>query len=87
MNPELSKEEVKEFYKRLERDAAGGAYNLNPDVLFTTTLVEGLLTNRKRYGYALCPCRLTGGTREADLDIICPCDYRDADLDDYDTCF
>jgi ferredoxin-thioredoxin reductase catalytic subunit len=35
----------------------------------------------------LCPCRLSGGSREADLDVICPCDYRDADLDEYDTCY
>jgi ferredoxin-thioredoxin reductase catalytic subunit len=78
---------VAELYGRLEKDAAAGGYHLNPDVAFTTQLVEGLVTNTGRYGYQLCPCRLTGGSKEADLDIICPCDYRDPDLDEYDTCF
>jgi|GEM_PF-1063584 len=34
-----------------------------------------------------CPCRLTEGKKEIDLDILCPCDYRDPDLNDYGTCF
>jgi ferredoxin-thioredoxin reductase catalytic chain len=37
--------------------------------------------------YWLCPCRLGDGAREEDLDIICPCDYRDADLAEYGCCF
>jgi ferredoxin-thioredoxin reductase catalytic subunit len=53
----------------------------------TLDLVRGLTDNKERYGYMLCPCRLSGGSREADLDVICPCDYRDADLDEYDTCY
>ncbi len=31
-------------------------------------------------------CRLASGAKE-DLDIICPCDYRDPDLDEYDACY
>jgi ferredoxin-thioredoxin reductase catalytic subunit len=27
------------------------------------------------------------GDREKDLDIICPCDYRDADLEEFDQCY
>jgi len=34
-----------------------------------------------------CPCRLAEGVREKDLDIICPCDYRDPDLDEYGACY
>jgi ferredoxin-thioredoxin reductase catalytic subunit len=56
-------------------------------VPFTDELAQGLATNVQRYGYPLCPCRLTGGSRQADLDIICPCDYRDQDLAEYDTCY
>ena len=87
MSADVSAEEIEGLYRRLEADAAAGWYHLNPDVSFTTQLVEGLATNTERYGYPLCPCRLTGGGRQADLDIICPCDYRDPDLDEYDTCF
>ncbi|HTP57862.1 MAG TPA: ferredoxin-thioredoxin reductase catalytic domain-containing protein, partial [Spirochaetia bacterium] len=43
--------------------------------------------NEARYGYWACPCRLASGSKEQDLDIICPCDYRDPDLDQYDTCY
>lgn len=53
----------------------------------TKELIEGLLVNEKRYGYWACPCRLAEGKKEMDLDIICPCDYRDPDLNDYGSCF
>jgi ferredoxin-thioredoxin reductase catalytic subunit len=46
-----------------------------------------LIINRKRYGYQACPCRLSEGKKEEDLDIICPCDYRDSDLDEYGACY
>lgn len=87
MTVEVTPEEVDELYQKLVEDTGAGGYHINPDMSNTMPLVEGLLTNAKRYGYRLCPCRLTGGSKEADLDILCPCDYRDADLDEYDTCF
>ncbi len=46
-----------------------------------------MLVNGQRYGYWACPCRLASGKREADLDIICPCDYRDPDLGEYGACY
>ena len=62
-------------------------YHLNPDREFTDGLLDGLLVNEERYGYQACPCRLATGTKQQDLDIICPCDYRDPDLDEYDSCY
>lgn len=62
-------------------------YYLNPDAEFTTALLASLLVNEERYGYQACPCRLAAGIRAEDLDIICPCDYRDADTTDYGSCF
>ncbi|MDY6892817.1 MAG: ferredoxin-thioredoxin reductase catalytic domain-containing protein [Chloroflexota bacterium] len=79
--------EVDEHYERLNRAAESRGYHLNPDIEFTKELVEGLITNRKRYGYQACPCRLASGNKEADRDIICPCVYRDPDLEEYDSCF
>ena len=84
---EISQEEIDRFYEQLKKDAAAGAYNLNPDAEFTRSLVRGLLTNLKRYGYQACPCRLASGVKEEDLDIICPCDYRDADVVEFGACF
>lgn len=83
----ISPEKVEALYARLNREANAAGYNLNPDKEFTLGLVEGLLVNEARYGYWACPCRLAEGTREKDLDMICPCDYRDPDLGEYGTCY
>ncbi|MGD2066613.1 MAG: ferredoxin-thioredoxin reductase catalytic domain-containing protein, partial [Candidatus Bathyarchaeota archaeon] len=50
-------------------------------------LLEGLLKNEERYGYPSCPCRLASGKIEYDRDIICPCDYRDPDIEEYGFCY
>lgn len=81
------KEEIEDLYKKLSDEAESSGYHLNPDFDLTSDLLEGLLTNEKRYGYRACPCRIASGTKEDDLDIICPCDYRDPDLDEYDMCY
>ena len=86
MSEEFSPE-VMELYRQLDADAEFGGYHLNPDRETALMLVEGLHTNEGRYGYMLCPCRMGEGVREKDLDIICPCDYRDADLEEYGQCY
>ncbi len=78
---------VKELHKKLDEDAEQAGYHLNPDKEFTIELVKSLLINKQRYGYQSCPCRLASGVRKEDLDIICPCDYRDPDLNEFGTCF
>jgi ferredoxin-thioredoxin reductase catalytic chain len=80
-------EEVEEKYRQLNKDASDGGYYLNPDQEFTRKLVRGLMMNEQRYTYPACPCRLASGRNEADLDIICPCDYRDPDLDEFGACY
>lgn len=87
MTGEVTEEEVEEAYRRLDREARAGGYHLNPDTAFVKGLVRGLLINERRYGYPACPCRLSLGEKEADLDIICPCDYRDPDLTEHDACY
>jgi len=39
-------------------------------------VVEGVLENEKKYGLKLCPCRLRDGTRERDLELLCPCNFK-----------
>ena len=75
------------LYQRLKREGEAAGYYLNPDVDFCLDLMDGILTNEARYGYGSCPCRLADGVREQDLDIICPCDYRAPDLDEYGACY
>jgi len=83
----MSSPKAQALYERLKREAEAAGYYLNPDLDFVLNLVEGLLVNEERYGYWACPCRLADGIREKDLDIICPCDYRDADLVEYGACY
>ena len=84
---EISGAEVDRYYEKLKKDAEDNGYFLNADIDFTKDLVRSLIINQNRYGYQSCPCRLSTGVKEQDIDIICPCDYRDPDLDEYDACY
>jgi ferredoxin-thioredoxin reductase catalytic subunit len=79
--------EIDLYYDRLIKEAAASGYYLNPDTEFTKTLVAGLIENEKRYGYGSCPCRLATRNKDEDVDIICPCDYRDPDLAEHGVCY
>lgn len=82
-----TQEQIDQLYEKLKRDAQENGYFLNPDVEFAKALAESLIINTERYGYPACPCRLVRGSKEENTDIICPCDYRDDDLDEYSACF
>jgi ferredoxin-thioredoxin reductase catalytic chain len=82
-----SEEVLKKRLDRLYKDAKVGGYTLNPDAEFVYDLTEGLVANDERYGFEACPCRLVEGDKAANLDIICPCVYRDDDLAEYGACF
>ncbi|MFA5794997.1 MAG: ferredoxin-thioredoxin reductase catalytic domain-containing protein [Candidatus Brocadiia bacterium] len=79
--------EVDNLYAKLKKEAEASGYYLNPDVEFAKALVRSLIVNERRYGYWACPCRLATGRKAEDLDIICPCDYRDADVAQYGACY
>ena len=73
--------------KRAESDAKANGYYLTADPELLQDLLEGLQKNEERYSYPSCPCRLASGKLELDRDIICPCDYRDPDVDEYGQCY
>ncbi|NLD57157.1 MAG: ferredoxin:glutaredoxin reductase [Methanomicrobiales archaeon] len=83
----VSESDVDRLYLLLKKEAEDGGYRFNPDSDFTKNLIRGLLKNEQRYGYRACPCRLASGKTAEDLDIVCPCDYRDPDLSDYGACY
>jgi ferredoxin-thioredoxin reductase catalytic subunit len=83
----ISKDDVETLYKKLYKEADETGYHLNPDVDFAKDLVKSLIVTEKRYGYHACPCRLASGIKKDDLDIICPCDYRDPDLSEFGSCY
>jgi ferredoxin-thioredoxin reductase catalytic subunit len=62
-------------------------YYFNDDKDRVMDLMSGLILNKNRYGYMACPCRLASGDREKDMDIICPCVYREADVKEYGSCY
>ena len=79
--------EIDELYDRLKKVNEPKGYYINDNDELVTQLIKGLLTNKDRYGYMSCPCRLAAGSRDEDQDIICPCDYREEDVKDYGTCY
>lgn len=87
MKKEISQKEIDDLYEKIKKDGLSYGYYLNPDVQFCKDLVKGLIINESRYGYQSCPCRLSVGDIEKDRDIICPCDYRDPDLNDHGACY
>jgi ferredoxin-thioredoxin reductase catalytic subunit len=78
---------LEKVQRRAESDAKTHGYFLNHNSSFLKDLLEGLRQNEERYGYPSCPCRLATGKFDLDRDIICPCDYRDPDVEEYGCCY
>ncbi|MBW2967643.1 hypothetical protein KY362_04100 [Candidatus Woesearchaeota archaeon] len=51
-------------------------FALNPDNAHVEQVLKGVLENDGKFGLKLCPCRLRDGTREMDLQLICPCNFK-----------
>lgn len=79
--------EVDNLFELLKKSQEAKGYYFNKDKERTFDLLRGLLTNKDRYGYMACPCRLASGDRKKDRDIICPCVYREPDVNDFGTCY
>ena len=75
------------LFEQLKKVQAPKGYFFNTDMERVLDLMEALLTNKERYGYMGCPCRLVSGDRENDRDIICPCVYREPDVAEYGSCY
>jgi ferredoxin-thioredoxin reductase catalytic subunit/glutaredoxin len=79
--------EVDALYDTLRKIQEPKGYYFNRDREKTFQLLGALLTNKDRYGYMSCPCRLAAGEREKDKDIICPCVYREPDVQEFGSCY
>ncbi|NQU79537.1 hypothetical protein HQ545_07245 [Candidatus Woesearchaeota archaeon] len=49
---------------------------LNPDTAHINIILDGVIKNEEKFGLKLCPCRLRDGSRERDLELICPCNFK-----------
>jgi ferredoxin-thioredoxin reductase catalytic chain len=79
--------DIEKLYEALRKLQEPKGYHFNKDKTKAFEVIEALVSNKERYGYMSCPCRLASGARESDRDIICPCAYREADVKEYGTCF
>ncbi len=79
--------DVQKLYDMLKKVQEPKGYYFNKDEDRVVDLLEALMLNKERYGYMSCPCRLASGDRERDADIICPCAYRDKDVEEYGSCY
>ncbi len=75
------------MYETLKPVQEKQGYYFNPDEEWRQDVLAGMIKNKERYGYASCPCRLAAGDRERDRDIICPCAFREEDVEKYGACF
>ena len=79
--------EAEKLYEMLKKVQEPKGYFFNKDRARVFDLLEALLINKNRYGYMCCPCRLALGDKEKDRDIICPCVYRAADVEEFGSCY
>ncbi len=78
---------TQDLYQALKKsqEAKGIYFNQDRDLVFE--LLDSLLCNKDRYGYMACPCRLASSDRARDQDIVCPCVYREPDLEEFGACY
>jgi ferredoxin-thioredoxin reductase catalytic subunit len=69
----MNKEELRKVY---EKFTEGNDFVLNSDNNHVDMVIDGVLANEKKFGLKLCPCRLRDGTKERDLELICPCNFK-----------
>ena len=69
----MGPEELREVWENFTQN---NDFMVNPDKEHVDFIVKGVLGNEKKYGLKLCPCRLRDGSRNRDLELICPCNFK-----------
>ena len=72
-NGTMNKEELRRVWKKFTEN---NDFILNPDKRHVDGIIEGVLENERKTGLKLCPCRLRDGTRQRDLELLCPCNFK-----------
>jgi len=65
-----------ELIKVWERFTEKNDFILNPEREHINGVADGVLDNEKNHGLKLCPCRLRDGSKEQDLGLLCPCNFK-----------
>lgn len=79
--------DTEKLYEMLKKVQEPKGYYFSNNKERVLELLEALLLNKARYGYTCCPCRLASGDRRKDQDIICPCIYREEDVEEFGSCY
>jgi ferredoxin-thioredoxin reductase catalytic subunit len=58
-----------------ERFCEKNEFKLNSNKEHVKALIKGVLENEKTFNLKLCPCRIRNGTKERDLELLCPCNF------------
>lgn len=66
----------KQLRKVWEEFTKNNDFMLNPDEEHVSMVIEGVLANEQECGLKFCPCRLRDGTRQTDLGLLCPCNFK-----------
>lgn len=79
--------EAEKLYEILKKIQEPKGYFFNKDKEHVMELLEALFLNKERYGYMCCPCRLAANDSKKDIDILCPCIYREKDIKEFGSCY
>ena len=79
--------DAEKLFEILQKVQEPKGYYFNKDRAYVLELLSALILNKDRYGYMACPCRLASGDRDTDRDILCPCVYREPDVQEYGSCY
>ncbi|MEM3030118.1 MAG: ferredoxin-thioredoxin reductase catalytic domain-containing protein [Candidatus Micrarchaeia archaeon] len=65
-----------EWLELLKGFTEGKDFELNPDSAHVEFIVKGVFALEKTKGLKYCPCRLTSGDKQKDLELLCPCNFK-----------
>lgn len=83
---EDEKENMEKSIQEYENLAQKDGLKLNPNKEIAENIIKGLLENEKKYGKRYCPCRRVTGEAEKDEKIICPCVFREKEIEEKGKC-
>lgn len=68
------------FYKGCEALTQNNDFILNPAKEHLSLVIDGVMENEREYDLKLCPCQLRDDTRERDLELLCPCNFKSQEI-------
>jgi len=68
----MNKEELIKIWERFTEKTD---FKLN-DKEHIDIVAKGVLTMEEKTGLKLCPCRLSDGSKEKNIELLCPCNFK-----------